>query len=35
MKKKHLLVAGLFRVVMLTGCGTSFQISALDLEKYS
>lgn len=30
MRKKHLLV-----VVMLTGCGANFQISASDLEKYS
>lgn len=26
---------GLFGVVMLTGCGASFSISASDLEKYS
>lgn len=35
MRKKHLLVASLFGVVLLTGCGASFQISASDLEKYS
>lgn len=35
MRKKHLLVAGLIGVVMLTGCGANFQISASDLEKYS
>lgn len=35
MRKKGLLVASLIGVVMLTGCGTSFSISASDLEKYS
>lgn len=35
MRKKGLLVAGLIGVVMLTGCGASFSISASDLEKYS
>lgn len=35
MRKKHLLVASLIGVAMLTGCGASFQISASDLEKYS
>lgn len=35
MRKKGLLVAGLIGVVMLTGCGASFSISATDLEKYS
>lgn len=35
MRKKHLLVASLIWVAMLTGCGASFQISASDLEKYS
>lgn len=35
MKKKGLLVAGMLGVVMLTGCGASFQIDAADLEKYS
>lgn len=35
MRKKHLLVASLFGVVLLWGCGASFQISASDLEKYS
>lgn len=35
MKKKHLLVASLLGVVLLTGCGASFQINASDLEKYS
>lgn len=35
MRKKHLLVAGLIGVAMLTGCGANFQISASDLEKYS
>lgn len=35
MRKKGLLVASLIGVVMLTGCGASFSISATDLEKYS
>lgn len=35
MRKKGLLVASLIGVVMLTGCGASFSISASDLEKYS
>ena len=35
MRKKCLLVASLIGVVMLTGCGASFSISATDLEKYS
>lgn len=35
MRKKGLLVASLIWVVMLTGCGASFSISASDLEKYS
>lgn len=35
MRKKGLLVAGLIGVVMLTGCGASFQIDASDLENYS
>lgn len=35
MRKKHLLVVGLIGVVMFTGCGANFQISASDLEKYS
>lgn len=35
MRKKGLLVASIIGVVMLTGCGASFSISASDLEKYS
>lgn len=35
MRKKGLLIASLMGVVMLTGCGASFSISASDLEKYS
>lgn len=35
MRKKGLLVASPIGVVMLTGCGASFSISASDLEKYS
>lgn len=35
MRKKGLLVASFIGVVMLTGCGASFSISASDLEKYS
>lgn len=35
MRKKGLLVASLIGVVMLTGCGASFSISASDLEKCS
>lgn len=35
MRKKGLLVASQIGVVMLTGCGASFSISATDLEKYS
>lgn len=35
MRKKGLLVAIQIGVVMLTGCGASFSISATDLEKYS
>ena len=35
MRKKGLLAASLIGVVMLTGCGASFSISATDLEKYS
>lgn len=35
MRKKGLLIASLIGVVMLTGCGASFSISATDLEKYS
>ena len=35
MRKKGLLIASIIGVVVLTGCGASFSISATDLEKYS
>lgn len=35
MKKKVLLIASLIGVMLLTGCGASFDISSTDLENYS